>query len=100
MVIDRKIDLITPFLCAHSYEGLIDHFYGIDLTRIKVPEKLLGKEGEALEAYRLYNRDKIYDEIAHMDVIENLSHLDKARVKIREEVSFRKEIAKDAKEYE
>jgi hypothetical protein len=48
VVIDRKIDLVTPFLTAHTYEGLIDHFYGIDLARIKVPEKLLGKDGEGL----------------------------------------------------
>lgn len=30
VVIDRKIDLVTPLLTAHSYEGLIDHFYEID----------------------------------------------------------------------
>lgn len=35
-----------------------------------------------------------------MDLVENLSHLENARTKIREEVSFRKEIARDAKEYE
>jgi hypothetical protein len=40
---DRGIDPVTPFLTPHSYEGLIDHFYGIDLTRIRLPEKLLGK---------------------------------------------------------
>lgn len=58
---DREIDMVTPLLTAHSYEALIDHFYAIDLTRIKVPAKLLGKEGTSVESYRLYNRDKIYD---------------------------------------
>ena len=60
-MIDRSIDPVTPLLTGHSYEALLDHFYDIDLGSIRIPSKLLGKEGEELEAYRLYNRDKIYD---------------------------------------
>lgn len=37
VVMDRGIDPVSPFLTPHSYEGLIDHFYGIDLTRIRIP---------------------------------------------------------------
>ena len=72
MVIDRSIDLVTPLLTGHSYEALIDHFYGINLGTIQVPSKLLGREGNKMEDYRLYNRDKIYDKLAHNDIVENL----------------------------
>lgn len=82
-MIDRRIDLVTPLLTGHSYEALIDHFYGIHLGSIKIPQKLLGKEGNKLEPYRLYNRDKIYEEIAHVDIIDNLRHLEKARRQIK-----------------
>lgn len=61
VVIDRSIDKVTPLLTGHSYEALIDHFYGISLGTIRVPEKLLGKETDKVEDYRLYNRDKVYD---------------------------------------
>lgn len=53
-----------------------------------------------MEAYRLYNRDKVYDDLAHMDVVDNLKHLEKARNMIKDEVNFRKEVALNAKEYE
>ena len=75
-MIDRKIDLVTPLMTPHSYEALLDHFYGINLTSIKVPQKLLGKEGSQLEAYRLYNKDKIYDDLAHNDIVDNLNALE------------------------
>ena len=66
---------------------------------IKIPQKLLGREGNKLEPYRLYNRDKIYEEIAHVDIIDNLRHLEKARRQIKEEVQIKKGKASSAKEY-
>jgi hypothetical protein len=42
IVLDRKIDFITPNLTGLSYEALLDFFFGIDLNRINVPNRIFG----------------------------------------------------------
>lgn len=55
IVLDRKIDPITPLLTGHSYEALLDHFYNINHNKIMVPASLLGGVGEQLQEYLLHN---------------------------------------------
>jgi hypothetical protein len=61
IVFDRKIDLLTPLVTAHSYEALLDHYFGINLNCIMVPGNLLNHQSEKLEPYLLNNkRDPVY----------------------------------------
>ena len=55
IVMDRKIDPITPLLTGHSYEALLDHFYNINHNKIMVPASLLGGVNENLQEYLLHN---------------------------------------------
>jgi hypothetical protein len=41
LVIDRKVDLVTPLLTPLTYEGLIDEVVGIDSGYIQVEESLI-----------------------------------------------------------
>ncbi|XP_045171518.1 vacuolar protein sorting-associated protein 33A-like isoform X2 [Mercenaria mercenaria] len=45
VIIDRTVDLLTPLLTQLTYEGLIDEFYGINNTSVKLPpEKFKSKD--------------------------------------------------------
>ncbi|XP_060558501.1 vacuolar protein sorting-associated protein 33A-like isoform X2 [Ruditapes philippinarum] len=45
VIIDRTVDLLTPLLTQLTYEGLIDEFYGINNTSVKLPpEKFRSKD--------------------------------------------------------
>ena len=37
IILDRKVDLITPFLTQLTYEGLIDEFFNIKNSSVKLP---------------------------------------------------------------
>ena len=37
IILDRKVDLITPFLTQLTYEGLIDEFFDIKNSTVKLP---------------------------------------------------------------
>lgn len=37
LLIDRSVDMITPLLTQHTYEGLIDENFGISQTNVKFP---------------------------------------------------------------
>ncbi|KAJ6254395.1 vacuolar protein sorting-associated protein 33a [Anaeramoeba flamelloides] len=41
ILIDRSIDFITPLLTPLNYEGLIDEFYSISQSFVKIPSKIL-----------------------------------------------------------
>ncbi len=36
IMLDRSLDLVTPFLVGFSYEALIDYFYEIKMNKIRV----------------------------------------------------------------
>lgn len=46
IVLDRKVDMVTPLLTGLSYECLLDFFFDINKNRIKVPGKLFGNGNE------------------------------------------------------
>ena len=37
VILDRKVDMITPFLTQLTYEGLIDEFFNIKNSSVKLP---------------------------------------------------------------
>ncbi|KAJ3427341.1 vacuolar protein sorting-associated protein 33a [Anaeramoeba flamelloides] len=41
VLIDRSVDFITPLLTPLNYEGLIDEFYSISQSFVKIPSKIL-----------------------------------------------------------
>ena len=40
-MIDRNVDLISPFLISQNYEGLLDEVYGIKTCSISVDNKIV-----------------------------------------------------------
>jgi hypothetical protein len=42
VIIDRSVDFITPFCTPLTYEGLIDHFFGIHNTLVELDPKISG----------------------------------------------------------
>eukprot|EP00934_Nitzschia_sp_Nitz4_P004971 Nitzschia sp. Nitz4//scaffold63_size106090//96980//99157//NITZ4_004416-RA/size106090-augustus-gene-0.168-mRNA-1//-1//CDS//3329556053//4961//frame0 len=46
MVLDRKVDMVTPMVTPLTYEGLLDQVVGIDAGFIQVPLQILQPEGE------------------------------------------------------
>jgi hypothetical protein len=46
IMIDRAIDLISPFCIQMNYEGLLDEFFGIETTYVTVDRKILVPDTE------------------------------------------------------
>ncbi|EUD64696.1 hypothetical protein C922_04952 [Plasmodium inui San Antonio 1] len=44
VIIDRKIDMVTPFCTPFTYEGLLDHLFGISNLQIEVPRYIIFNE--------------------------------------------------------
>jgi hypothetical protein len=42
IIIDRNVDFVTPFCTPLTYEGLIDHFFGIYNTLVELDPKVSG----------------------------------------------------------
>lgn len=40
-MIDRDVDLISPFCVSQSYEGLLDEFFGIKTCSLSVDNKIV-----------------------------------------------------------
>ncbi|SCN59994.1 vacuolar protein sorting-associated protein 33, putative [Plasmodium chabaudi adami] len=45
IIIDRRIDMITPFCTPFTYEGLIDHIFCIENLQIEIPRYIIFNEG-------------------------------------------------------
>ena len=63
IILDRNVDLITPFCTNFVYEGLLDEYFGIDLNNIKVSSKILEKEKEETLKIDLSENEKFYSNI-------------------------------------
>ena len=55
IMIDRDVDLISPFCVNQNYEGLLDEFFGIKCCTISVDNKIV------------YPDDKVRKELGHKD---------------------------------
>lgn len=94
IILDRSVDFITPLCSQGTYESLIDEYFNIDLNVIKVlPEILALQEKDAIKL-ELSSKNKFYANIRDL----NFNHL---RIylhnKVKEEVNFRAEHAKNQK---
>ena len=63
IILDRNVDLITPFCSNFVYEGLLDEYFGIDLNSIKISSKILEKEKEETLKIDLSENEKFYTNI-------------------------------------
>ena len=63
IIIDRNVDMITPFCSNFIYEGLLDEYFGINFNSIKISSKILEKEKEELIKIDLSENDKFYTNI-------------------------------------
>jgi len=41
IMVDRDVDLISPFCVSQSYEGLLDEFFGIKTCKLTVENKIV-----------------------------------------------------------
>jgi hypothetical protein len=62
-ILDRNVDMITPFCSNFIYEGLIDETFGINFNSIKISSKILEKEKEEIMKIDLSENDKFYSNI-------------------------------------
>ena len=63
IILDRRVDMTTPFCTNFVYEGLIDEYFGINLNSIKISSKILEKEKEEIMKIDLSENDKFYTNI-------------------------------------
>lgn len=62
IMMDRDVDKISPFYLNQTYEGLLDEFFGINTTCVKVSNQIVyqdEKERKEIEDKR--NEDEIED---------------------------------------
>ena len=62
-ILDRNVDMVTPFCSNFIYEGLIDENFGINFNSIKISSKILEKEKEGIIRIDLSENDKFYTNI-------------------------------------
>ena len=63
IILDRNVDMITPFCSNFIYEGLIDEYFGINFNSIKISSKILEKEKDETLKIDLSENDKFYTKI-------------------------------------
>lgn len=68
IILDRKVDLITPFLTQLTYEGLIDELFGIRNASVRLPgDKFAdaneGQQGHETKQFALNNHEELYAEL-------------------------------------
>ncbi|KAF8314011.1 Sec1-like protein [Clavulina sp. PMI_390] len=44
VIIDRNVDMVTPLLTQLTYEGLLDEFYGINNSQVRIDSSILSNQ--------------------------------------------------------
>jgi hypothetical protein len=92
IILDRSVDFITPLCSQGTYESLLDEYFNIDLNVIKVNKEILSTQEKDEAKLELSSKNKFYSNIRDL----NFNHL---RIylhnKVKEEVNFRNEHAKN-----
>lgn len=81
LLLDRNIDLVTPFCSPLTYEGLMDESFTITAGYIDIPET----ENTKKKRIKLTNDDKVFEQIRSMHVSEVFVYL-KNRISYLNEV--------------
>ncbi len=79
VLLDRTIDLVTPFCVAMNYEGLIDEVYGVQSCTAHVDSKILHPDKKDIPKHQtdlvqLNNNDEIFAEVRnkHFDCLQKI----------------------------
>ena len=75
IILDRSVDMTTPFCSNFIYEGLIDEYFGININSIKISSKILEKEKEETLKIDLSENDKFYTNIKDYNFSKIKSYL-------------------------
>lgn len=71
-MMDREIDLISPFMISQNYEGLLDEVYGIKTCSISVDNNIVYpdekvreelKKGDGKTDFQLTSADAVFHDI-------------------------------------
>ena len=84
IVLDRSVDFLTTLTSNYTYEGLIDQFFGINLSTIKIKEsfikniKVKNPDQEKTVTYSLSSfKNKFYSKIGCMHYLDVNNYLNK-----------------------
>ena len=116
IVLDRSVDFLTALTSNYTYEGLIDDFFGINLSSIKIRESFIKKDlpkrrkdsnsdkNEKMVAYHLNSfMNNFYSQISCMNYLDAKKYLQKVRNYylnlINEEKSGKKQSIEEFKKY-
>ena len=89
IVLDRSVDFLTPLMTNYTYEGLIDDFFGINLSTIKIKESFIkdpskkrrGSKNDAKEKLVTYHlnsfMNNFYNQIGCMNYLDANKYINK-----------------------
>ena len=82
MILDREIDMVSPFCVNQTYEGLLDEFFRIRTCSITVDTTIIKPDAnkdpkapvEAMKTLTLTNEDEIFREVRdkHFNTLEGV----------------------------
>jgi len=84
VIIDRDIDMISPFLTSLTYESLIHRFFDVQNSTLVLDSTLLGEEGEGAGRVILDNSDEIFRDIRDLSIEQLGVFLQERALKIKE----------------
>jgi hypothetical protein len=70
-MLDRSVDLVSPFCTPQIYEGLLDEAFGISVNEMTVPTKILDPTMEDAGGFTeltLNNEEILFKEIRGMTI--------------------------------
>eukprot|EP01053_Blabericola_migrator_P001203 Blabericola_migrator_1__1202@NODE_1308_length_4843_cov_167_627094_g880_i0_p1_GENE_NODE_1308_length_4843_cov_167_627094_g880_i0NODE_1308_length_4843_cov_167_627094_g880_i0_p1_ORF_typecomplete_len792_score186_26Sec1/PF00995_23/7_1e60_NODE_1308_length_4843_cov_167_627094_g880_i01042479 len=70
IVIDRKFDLISPFVTPFTYEGLVDLTWGINSNHVNIPAEVISEAHSNDIRLRLNDSDRIYLSLRDLPHVE------------------------------
>ena len=88
-MIDRDVDLVSPFCVSQNYEGLLDEFFGIKTCSLSVDNKIVYPEPHIREQLKLKDGDlhefELTNEVPMYSDIRN-KHFNNAGPYLREKL--------------
>lgn len=97
-IIDRKCDLLTPFLTQFTYQGILDEAYKININSINIKNNILENvKDEDIKDINFQLIDPIFDQVKN-DTLATLGGFLKNRLIEFQKITQDKEKLKDLKE--
>ena len=91
IVLDRSVDFLTPLMTNYTYEGLMDDFFGINLSTIKIKESFIKDPSKKRRASKNDDKEKLvtyhlnsfmnnfYNQIGCMNYLDANKYINKIR---------------------